>query len=86
MARWRVRRAGRRERLTAAGVSLALGAGVAAVSYYLVRLLLSREELAGSALPSPGNAGALPERASDGSPARSDGDDVRPATKSRPTG
>jgi hypothetical protein len=86
MARWRRRSPGRRERLTAAGVSLALGAGVATVTYYVARLLLSREELAGSRLPSSETAGVLPERASGDTPAGLDDNDALPATKGRPDG
>ena len=66
MARWRRRQPSKGQELAAAGVSLALGASVAAASYYVVRLLLSREELAGAALPRPGSTHALPERTSGG--------------------
>lgn len=66
MARWRRRQPSKGQELAAAGVSLVLGAGVAAASFYLVRLLLSREELAGGALPRSKATAALPGRTSDG--------------------
>lgn len=70
MVRWRRRRPSKEQELAAAGVSLALGAGVAAVSFYLVRLLLSREQLAGAALPRSKATAALPERSSGGAAGR----------------
>ena len=45
--RYRRKRLSRGDSLAAAAVSVALGAGVGAVAFYLTRLLLSREPLAG---------------------------------------
>jgi hypothetical protein len=83
MARWRRREPSKGQELAATGVSLALGVGVAAVSYYVVRLLLSREELAGAALPRSNETRALPERTSGG--ATGGAVDSR-APKGEPTG
>ncbi len=47
MTRYRVRRLKREESAAALATSVALGAGVAAVAYYVVRLFLSREPLSG---------------------------------------
>lgn len=45
--RYRRKRLSRGDSLAAAAVSVALGAGVAAATFYFTRLMLSRETLAG---------------------------------------
>ena len=45
--RWARTDAGRRENASAAVVALAIGGGVAAVAFYLTRLLLARERITG---------------------------------------
>lgn len=52
MARYRRSRTSRGQDLAAAAGSLVLGASVAVVSFYVVRLFLSREELSPRSLPS----------------------------------
>lgn len=49
-ARWMRRPARREDALAAAAVSLAIGAGVAAVAFYVVRVMLAREPIGGRAL------------------------------------
>lgn len=56
-AQWRRRTAELRETLGAA----ALGAGVGVATFYLVRILLARDEVPGSARPGERSATAPPE-------------------------
>ena len=62
-ARYRRKRLSRGDSLAAATVSVALGAGVAAVAFYVTRVLLSREPLAGGERvsgPEADESGRLP--------------------------
>ncbi len=53
MARYRRRTPSRNDTLASLGASLAIGAGVATVAFYVTRLLLSRDEMAVQQLTSP---------------------------------
>lgn len=59
MARYRRRNPTRTDTLASLGASLAVGAGVAAVTFYVTRLLLSRDTMEAGRLPS-GDLRALP--------------------------
>jgi hypothetical protein len=62
MARYRRGRISRGDGLAAAAVSVAIGTGAALVTWYVTRLLLSREELpAGRLRPGGARALAAPE-------------------------
>ncbi len=58
MARYRRVRLSRGDSIASAAVSLVVGTGAAVVTFYLTRLLLSRETLAPVALPESDSASA----------------------------
>lgn len=53
MSRYRRRTPSRNDTLASLGASIALGAGVATVAFYVTRLLLSRDEMATGQLAAP---------------------------------
>lgn len=59
MARYRRRNPTRPDTIASVGVSLVVGAGVAAAAFYLTRILLARDTLEDGRLASPGRR-ALP--------------------------
>lgn len=60
MARYRRKQLSKGERTAAALSSLAIGAGIAGVAYYVTRILLSREELPPRVLSGTKGGAVLP--------------------------
>ena len=69
--RYRRKRLSRADKAAAAATSFALGAGVAAVTFYLTRILLSRDPMGPEELSASDEARALPagQQPSDDEPA-----------------